>query len=206
MFTFRLQYGNRSKSSWKKSFRKKGLLFCTKIPVEKKVFSKTFSGNKVLPIRHFFLVAVWFYTKMSPEKILLSRKCMGTKSCQKKEQLILETPMAIFKVQMHKKSFRLDLIFTILRTLFHRFFPPDIFSSGSYFQRLYWEPPYYFRKKIPGIQNTGLYFQWHFFQGLEKIHIEILVLSILFFLSVRSLKINTFFKNMETLGHKTWLE
>ena len=143
---------------------------------------------------------------MSPEKILLSRKCMGTKSCQKKEQLILETPMAIFKVQMHKKSFRLDLIFTILRTLFHRFFPSDIFSSGSYFQRLYWEPPYYFRKKIPGIQNTGLYFQWHFFQGLEKIHIEILVLSILFFLSVRSLKINTFFKNMATLGHKTWLE
>ena len=34
-------------------------------------------------------------------------------------------------------------------------------------------------------------------------HIEILVLSILFFLSVRSLKINTFFKNMATLGHKT---
>ena len=26
------------------------------------------------------------------------------------------------------------------------------------------------------------------------------------FLSVRSLKINTFFKNMATLGHKTWLE
>ena len=37
-------------------------------------------------------------------------------------------------------------------------------------------------------------------------HIEILVLSILFFLSVRYLKINTFFKNMATLGHKTWLE
>ena len=33
-------------------------------------------------------------------------------------------------------------------------------------------------------------------------HIEILVLSILFFLSVRSLKINTFFKNMVTLGHR----
>ena len=33
-------------------------------------------------------------------------------------------------------------------------------------------------------------------------HIEILVLSILFFLSVRSLKINTFFKNMATLGHR----
>ena len=33
--------------------------------------------------------------------------------------------------------------------------------------------------------------------------IEILDLSILFFLSVRSLKINTFFKNMATLGHKT---
>ena len=37
-------------------------------------------------------------------------------------------------------------------------------------------------------------------------HIEILVLSILFFLSVRSLKIYTFFKNLATLGHKTWLE
>ena len=37
-------------------------------------------------------------------------------------------------------------------------------------------------------------------------HIEILFLSILFFLSVRSLKINAFFKNMATLGHKTWLE
>ena len=37
-------------------------------------------------------------------------------------------------------------------------------------------------------------------------HLEILVLSILFFLSVRSLKINSFFKNMATLGHKTWLE
>ena len=37
-------------------------------------------------------------------------------------------------------------------------------------------------------------------------HIEILVLSILFFLIVQSLKINTFFKNMATLGHKTWLE
>ena len=33
-------------------------------------------------------------------------------------------------------------------------------------------------------------------------HIEILVLSILFFLSVRFLKINTFFKNLATLGHR----
>ena len=37
-------------------------------------------------------------------------------------------------------------------------------------------------------------------------YLELLVLSILFFLSVRSLKINTFFKNMATLGHKTLLE
>ena len=33
-------------------------------------------------------------------------------------------------------------------------------------------------------------------------HIKSLVLSILFFSSVRSLKINTFFKNMATLGHR----
>ena len=37
-------------------------------------------------------------------------------------------------------------------------------------------------------------------------HLEILVLSILFFLSVRSLKMNTFFKSMATLGHKKWVE
>ena len=39
-------------------------------------------------------------------------------------------------------------------------------------------------------------------------HIEILVniIQYYFFLSVRSLKINTFFKNIATLGHKTWLE
>ena len=39
----------------------------------------------------------------------------------------------------------------------------------TFFLRLYWPPPYYFWKKVPGIRNTGLYFQWHFFQGLEKI-------------------------------------
>ena len=54
------------------------------------------------------------------------------------------------------------------------FFSSDLFSlglffMGSYFLRLNWQPPYYFRKKVPGIQNTGLYFQWHFFQGLDKI-------------------------------------
>ena len=53
------------------------------------------------------------------------------------------------------------------------FFSSDLFSSGllflgSYFLRLYWQPPYYFRKKVSGIQNTGLYFQWHFFQELDK--------------------------------------
>ena len=54
------------------------------------------------------------------------------------------------------------------------FFSLDLFSSGlfflgSYFLRLYWQPPYYFRKKVLGIQNTGLYFHWQFFQGLDKI-------------------------------------
>ena len=57
--------------------------------------------------------------------------------------------------------------------LFKIFFSSDLFSSGllflrSYFLRLYWQPPYYFMKKFPVIQNTGLYFQWPFFQGLEK--------------------------------------
>ena len=54
------------------------------------------------------------------------------------------------------------------------FFSSDLFSSGlfflvSYFLRLYWQPPDYFRKKVLGIQNTGLYFHWQFFQGLDKI-------------------------------------
>ena len=62
----------------------------------------------------------------------------------------------------------------ISRDFFYRFFfSSDLFSSGllflgSYFLRLYWQPPYYFRKKVSGIQNTGLYFQWHFFQELDK--------------------------------------
>ena len=60
------------------------------------------------------------------------------------------------------ETFFLDFLF--LGFIFFR-----TFFLRSYFLRLYWQPHTYLGKKVPGIQNTGLYFQWHFFQGLEKI-------------------------------------
>ena len=74
-----------------------------------------------------------------------------------------------------KTSHGLNLIFTRLRTFFHGFFfeyiflktfnPvilfPETLLAASYFS--------YFRKKnVPGILTSGLYFQWHFGQGLEN--------------------------------------
>ena len=54
------------------------------------------------------------------------------------------------------------------------FFSSDLFSSGLFSRDLISKdftgsPHTILGKKVPGIQNTGLYFQWHFFQGLDKI-------------------------------------
>ena len=53
--------------------------------------------------------------------------------------------MAIFKKQMHKKSFLwkrlgVDHIFTRFMTFFLVFFSSDIFFAGLYFLRLFWQP------------------------------------------------------------------
>ena len=54
------------------------------------------------------------------------------------------------------------------------FFSSDLFSSGLFsWDLISWHfigsPHTILGKKVPEIQNTGLYFQWHFFQGLNKI-------------------------------------
>ena len=68
------------------------------------------------------------------------------------------------------KRLRLELIFT----RFWTFFSSDVFSSRlyllwSYFLRLNWQPPYYFRKKSPKNSKHMTLFPVTFFQGLEKI-------------------------------------
>ena len=49
------------------------------------------------------------------------------------------------------------------------FFSSDLFSSGLFFTEILFHETLLAGKKVPGIQNTGFYFQWHFLQGLEKI-------------------------------------
>ena len=98
----------------------------------------------------------------------------------------IKTLMAIFKIRMHRKkrvfymkSHRIDLIFVSLGAFFLVFFSV-IFSSGLYFLWSYflsWDfigsSIYYFRKKVPGIKNSGLYYQFiiyiYFVLGLQKI-------------------------------------
>ena len=75
--------------------------------------------------------------------------------------------MAILKIQMRKKSFfhenLLDLTsFSQVLGFFLVFFSSDIFSSGlyflwSYFLRLYWQPPYYFRKSHRNPKHRTLF-------------------------------------------------
>ena len=115
------------------------------------------------------------YKKVPGKKSFYIEKWMGIKDAYNfttmgKKRLDNKTPLAILNMQMYGrklllcKRLRLDLIFTRQRT----------FSSGlqflwSYFLRLYWQPSYFFRKKVLVIFNTVLYFQWHFFLGLQKI-------------------------------------
>ena len=87
----------------------------------------------------FFLVPVWFYTK-TPGKNPFT------------EENVMETKVRFMKTSKSWPHFSLGLKFL-----------------WSYFLRLYWQPPYYFRKKVPGILNSGLYFQWNFVIGLQKI-------------------------------------
>ena len=67
-------YGNRQKSPWKKSFRKKVLKFYTKkvlwkkSPFIKKSPEIKSYRFKTLFSKTFFLAPVWFYTKKSSEK------------------------------------------------------------------------------------------------------------------------------------------
>jgi len=60
--------------------------------------------------------------------------------------------------------------FTILGFSFPRiYFLQDLFSWDLISWDFIGSPHTILGKKVPGIQNTGLYFQWHFFQGLDKI-------------------------------------
>ena len=114
------------------------------------------------------------YKNVPEKKSFYGRKGKGTKDVCNQGAINNSTP----KYRCVKKSFLwkrliLDLIFTRFMTFLGFFFSSDIFSSGlffllSYFLRLYWQPTYYFREKVPGIQNTGLYLQWHFSKDLRK--------------------------------------
>ena len=60
--------------------------------------------------------------------------------------------------------------FTILGFSFPRiYFLQDFFSWYLISWDLIGSPHTILGTKVPGIQNTGLYFQWHFIQGLDKI-------------------------------------
>ena len=60
--------------------------------------------------------------------------------------------------------------FTILGFSFPRIYFLQFFFSWDLIS---WDfignPHTILEKKVPGIQNTGLYLRWHFFQGLDKI-------------------------------------
>ena len=124
------------------------------------------------------------YKNVPGKKSYTSRKFMGTKDVYnhaKKGSIGIKTQGWLYsKVQMSKKYFlwkllRLDLIFTRFEPFFLGFF----FLGYIFFRTLFpvilfpknltGSPHSNLGKKVPGIQNTGLYFQWHVFQGLEKI-------------------------------------
>ena len=130
-----------------------------------------------------FLVPVWFYTKKSPEKSpLIVEKAWEQRMfiTMEKGGLILKTPLAILNMQMHKrkvlfmktsqtwphflKTWDFFLGFFFFGFIFFRTFTPVII-----FPEIFWQPPYSFRKKSPRNLNSGLYFQWHFVLGLQKI-------------------------------------
>ena len=71
------------------------------------------------------------------------------------------------QVKMHDSQWKrvLFLCFSFPRI----YFLQDFFSWDLIFWDFIGSPHTILGKKFPGIQNTGLYFLWHFFQGLEKI-------------------------------------
>ena len=85
--------------------------------------------------------------------------------CKKKGQLILKTPITEFKIQMQRKnyfyenvsdltSFSQDLGLYFVRYVFFRtLFPVILFPEA------FWQPSYILGKRVPGIKNSGLYFQ-----------------------------------------------
>ena len=73
-----------------------------------------------------------------------------------------------------RKRLRLDHIFTKLRTFFLFFFLRIYFLQDYIsFDLISWDfigsPHTILGKKVLGIENSGLYFQWHFVLGLKKI-------------------------------------
>ena len=126
---------------------------------------------------------VWFYTKTSlGKKSYDIRKRMGTKDVYtnaKEGQLILKnTRMAIFKVQMRKKVFFMKIFldltsfsqdlglflgFFFLRIYYHQDFISCDLISWNFID----SPHNILGKKSRESKTQD--FQWHFFQGLEKI-------------------------------------
>ena len=124
-----------------------------------------------------------FLYKNVPRKKVHSRKCTGTKDVYnhaKRGQLILKTPIAIFKIQIHKKVFFIKRSLTwphFYKTFSWFFFVLRIYLLQDFIScdLISWD----FIGSLHTIlgkksQNTGFYLLWHFFQRLEKIRTFIL--------------------------------
>jgi len=99
---------------------------------------------------------------------------------QKKGQLVLKhkdgyiqkyrwVKSIFYENDLDLTSFSQDLsLFSWFFFLGYIFFR-TLFTVILFFKTLIGSPHTNLGKKVPGIQNTRLYFQWHVFQGLEKI-------------------------------------
>ena len=89
---------------------------------------------------------------------------------QKKGQLILKTPGWLYsKYRCIKKSFLMKTSKTWPHFFLRIYFLQDFISCDLISWNFITRSHINLGKKVPGIKNTGLYVQWHFFQGLEKI-------------------------------------
>ena len=96
------------------------------------------------------------YKKVSEKKSSYSEKCMGTKDVYnhgKKGNWYKKQPHCYIQKADFRRAEENSFLWR-LRTFFLFFVSLDILSSGlkfpwSYFLILFWQPPYYFRKRRP---------------------------------------------------------
>ena len=100
---------------------------------------------------------IWIYTKTSEKSSITVENAWKQKifKTMQKSAIDIKNTQAIFDIQMHrKKVFFMKTSWTFTRQ--------DFISCDLICRNFMAAPVLFQEKNIPGIKNSGLYFNWHF--------------------------------------------